>query len=58
MLDAGLLDGKSMIINSETGSGKTLAYLLPVLNQLFRYKDAHKVPEKGARFLMNKDTEG
>ena len=36
---AGLLEGQNMILTSETGSGKTLSYLLPVLNQLFHYKD-------------------
>ena len=46
-----------MVLTSETGSGKTLAYLMPVLNQLFKYKDRTNVSEKGARFRMNKSNE-
>ena len=43
-------------MTSETGSGKTLTYLLPILNQLFHYKD--KRPHKAnPRFRLTKDTE-
>jgi superfamily II DNA/RNA helicase len=31
--------GESMIINAESGSGKTLSYLLPIINQLYHFKD-------------------
>ncbi len=46
-----------MILNAETGSGKTLTYLLPIMNQLFHFKDMKMVKEKGARFVMTKDVE-
>ncbi|CDW90034.1 atp-dependent rna helicase [Stylonychia lemnae] len=46
-----------MILTSETGSGKTLAYLLPILNQLFQYKDRMNAKPKAARFKMNKQNE-
>lgn len=46
-----------MIITSETGSGKTLAYLLPILNQLFKFKDTKNVGDKEARFRMNKSNQ-
>ena len=44
-------------MTSETGSGKTLAYLLPILNQLYNYKDRVGAPTKSARFKMNKSNE-
>ena len=31
-----------MILHSQNGSGKTLAYLLPVLNELYKYRDSHR----------------
>ena len=40
VIEEGILDGHSMIITGESGSGKTLSFLLPVLNELNRYKDA------------------
>lgn len=52
---AGLLEGENLILTSETGSGKTLAYLLPILNQLFHYKDQH--PSPSPRFKLTKNTE-
>lgn len=38
------MDGQSMIIRGENGTGKTLTYLMPILDQLFRYKQDSKVP--------------
>lgn len=43
-----------MILTSETGSGKTLTYLLPILNQLFHYKDKHP---RNPKFRLTKSTE-
>lgn len=39
VIEAGIMDGRSMIITAESGSGKTLSYLLPVINQLNLTKD-------------------
>ena len=38
-VEYGLLKGQNMILSGETGSGKTLSYLLPIMNQLFFFKD-------------------
>lgn len=46
-----------MILNSETGNGKTLTYLLPIMNELFHYKDSKGVKPNGAKFRMNKENE-
>ena len=46
-----------MILTAETGSGKTLAYLLPVLNQLFHYKDKRPNLLHPPRFKLTKDNE-
>lgn len=53
---SGLLEGDNLILTSETGSGKTLTYLLPILNQLFHYKE--KKPHKSnPRFRLTKENE-
>jgi len=44
-------------MTAESGSGKTLAYLLPIMNQLFHFKDKTNVAERGLRFRMNKSNE-
>ncbi len=46
-----------MILTAETGSGKTLTYLLPVLNQLFHYKDKKPNLLHPSRFKLTKDNE-
>ena len=43
VIDEGILDGQNMIITSENGSGKTLSYLLPVINDLNKYKDEQEI---------------
>jgi superfamily II DNA/RNA helicase len=53
---SGLLEGENMILTAETGSGKTLTYLLPVLNQLFHYKDK-KHGQSPPRFRLTKENE-
>jgi superfamily II DNA/RNA helicase len=54
---AGLLEGENLILTSETGSGKTLSYLLPIMNQLFHYKDKHAKKAKTSKFKLTKETE-
>ena len=39
VIEAGALQGESMVILGESGSGKTLSYLMPVINSLQHYKD-------------------
>lgn len=39
VIEAGALNGESMVILGESGGGKTLAYLLPVINSLQHHKD-------------------
>lgn len=35
-VDAGILEGKKMLLHSESGSGKTLAYLMPILESMYK----------------------
>lgn len=52
----GLLEGENLILTAETGSGKTLTYLMPIMNQLFHYKD--KRPNlKKPKFHLTKANE-
>ena len=44
-----------MIITAESGSGKTLSYLLPVINELNRYKD--KQESNAGYFTFDKESE-
>ena len=53
----GLLENENMILTAETGSGKTLTYLLPVLNQLFHYKDKKPNLLHLSRFKLTKENE-
>ena len=43
-----------MIITSENGSGKTLSYLLPVINDLNKYKDEQEISQS---IIQSKDDE-
>ena len=43
VVEAGVLDGRSMIITGESGSGKTLSYLLPIINNLNSMKDRQEM---------------
>lgn len=43
VIEEGILDGQNMIITSENGSGKTLSYLLPVINDLNKFKDEQEI---------------
>ena len=53
----GLLEGSNLILTSETGSGKTLAYLMPIMNNLFHYKDKIGNSSKSPKFRLTKETE-
>ena len=44
-----------MIITAESGSGKTLSYLLPVINELNKYKDKNE--SNAGYFQFNKESE-
>jgi len=37
-VDAGILQGKHMLLGGANGTGKTLAYLLPILNNLYNFQ--------------------
>jgi ABC-type lipoprotein export system ATPase subunit len=39
VIAAGALEGASLIVSGESGSGKTLSYLLPIINELNKFKD-------------------
>ena len=53
-IDKEVLAGKSMLIRGENGCGKTLTYLLPILDQLHRYKSE---TEGGISLKIRKENE-
>lgn len=53
VLESGILDGESTLVGAEAGSGKTLCFLIPILNQVFKERDAMEAPKPDEELFKN-----